>query len=317
MLSRRAIVGLGLAAGAGGFAVHNAYIADLEKARARIELGSKLMSSRFGPLEYAIAGTGTPVLMIHGTGGGFDQGLAFAKRLSASGFQVIAPSRFGYLRSKFPEEPSSENQADAFVDLLDELRVDQVAVLGGSAGALSALQFAIRHPKRCAVLVPIVPATYAPDRSGQPPPPALTLAIIEHALKSDFLFWLGLVTAPSAMVSALLATDPDLVARASTAEQARVHKILWNIFPVSARSLGLINDAKLTFNPARMALNEIMAPTLTISLDDDRFGTIAAAKYISEQVPGARLISYPSGGHVWVGHDAELFAQVDKFIRSH
>ena len=35
-------------------------------------------------MEYAIAGTGPPVLMIHGTGGGFDQGLAFAEPLVAA-----------------------------------------------------------------------------------------------------------------------------------------------------------------------------------------------------------------------------------------
>jgi dienelactone hydrolase len=40
--------------------------------------------------------------MIHGTGGGFDQGLLFARRLVDAGYRVIAPSRFGYLRSDFP-----------------------------------------------------------------------------------------------------------------------------------------------------------------------------------------------------------------------
>jgi 2-hydroxy-6-oxonona-2,4-dienedioate hydrolase len=317
MVSRRTLIALGLAASAGSVAVRTAYRADLDKARQRIAAGSMLMQSRFGALEYAAAGTGPPVLMVHGTGGGFDQGLAFAARLSANGFRVIAPSRFGYLRSQFPDDASSENQADAFADLLDELRIEQIPVIGGSAGALSAIQFAIRHPKRCAALVPIVPAAYAPDRSGQPPLSPLSLAIIEHALKSDFLFWLGLKIAPDAMTSALLATDPILVEHASAPERVRVHEILWNILPVSARSRGLLNDAKLTLDPAPMALNQIAIPALTISLDDDRFGTMAAAKHIAEHVAGARLVRYPSGGHVWVGHDAELFTEVASFLRAH
>jgi hypothetical protein len=33
-------------------------------------------------------------------------------------------------------------------------------------------------------------------------------------------------------------------------------------------------------------------------------------------VPEARLISYPTGGHVWVGHDAEMFADIDAFLRA-
>jgi len=92
--------------------------------------------------------------MIHGTGGGFDQGLHFAQRLAVAGWQVIAPSRFGYLGKPFPADTSSEAQADAFADLLDAMRIERLPVLGGSASALSALQFALRHPRRCSALVP-------------------------------------------------------------------------------------------------------------------------------------------------------------------
>ena len=157
--------------------------------------------------------------MIHGTGGGFDQGVAFSRRLIEAGCRIIAPSRFGYLRSAYPSEPSSENQADAFVDLLDELSIDRVAVVGGSAGALSALQFAIRHPQRCAALVPVVPAAYAPDHTPQPPS-LLARAIMEYALKSDFLFWSGLQR-PTCNDGDIARDDPDLVAQASADERER------------------------------------------------------------------------------------------------
>ena len=35
----------------------------------------------FGKMEYAVAGNGPPVIMIHGTGGGSDQGLSMAQQL--------------------------------------------------------------------------------------------------------------------------------------------------------------------------------------------------------------------------------------------
>jgi hypothetical protein len=44
--------------------------------------------------------------MIHGTGGGFHQGLRFADALVARGLRVIAPSHFGDLRRDFPADPS-------------------------------------------------------------------------------------------------------------------------------------------------------------------------------------------------------------------
>ena len=84
--------------------------------------------------------------MIHGTGGGFDQGMLAGQDFVERGLRVIAPSRFGYLRTPFPTDASAEAQADQFVCLLDELGIARTAVAGVSAGANSAMQFAIRHP---------------------------------------------------------------------------------------------------------------------------------------------------------------------------
>jgi pimeloyl-ACP methyl ester carboxylesterase len=316
-ITRRGALWLGGTAtvlAAGSVAVGRAFSADLARARERLAGRSQIARSRFGPIEYAVAGKGPPVLMVHGTGGGFDQGLSFTERLVARGYRIIAPSRFGYLRSAMPDDPSSDNQADALVDLLDALGIDKVPVLGGSAGALSAIAFAIRHPDRCSALGALVPATFVPNRAPVRPS-AIGAAIMEYGLKSDFLFWSGLKLAPSSLTAALLATDPTVVEQANSAERARVRRILWEIFPVSARAQGLLNDAKLAGEPAPQALEKIQAPTLAISLEDDRFGTFEAAKHIATTVPGARLVSWPVGGHVWVGHDEAMFAAVDTFLR--
>jgi pimeloyl-ACP methyl ester carboxylesterase len=252
--------------------------------------------------------------MIHGTGGGFDQGLNFAGQLVRSGYRVIAPSRFGYLRSAMPDDPSSQNQANAFAILLDALAIDRVAIAGGSAGALSALQFAIRHPDRCAALIAIVPATYAPNRPPARPWSASQTFLATSLLRSDFLFWAAISAMPDRVIETLLATDPVLVHAASAAEQARVREILWSILPVSRRANGLLNDGRLAGNPVPMELSAIRAPTLAISLEDDLFLTADAARHIAQQVPGARLVIYPSGGHIWVGRNSELFGAIQDFL---
>jgi 2-hydroxy-6-oxonona-2,4-dienedioate hydrolase len=189
-----------------------------------------------------------------------------------------------------------------------------VPVIGGSAGALSAMQFAIRHPDRCAALVAMVPAAFAPDRPPPRPPNALAEAIIAYGLRADFLFWLGMTMREDAMIGALLATDPELVHRADPVEQARVRSILHGILPVSDRARGLLNDGKLAGSPEPMALGAIRAPTLALSLEDDRFETLAAARHIAATVPGAQLITFPTGGHVWVGRNREVFSAVDAFL---
>src|SRR5437773_10684523 len=108
---------------AGGAYAYVCFTSDVKAAEERLTGRSKVILTRQGQLEYAVAGSGPPFLMIHGTGGGFDQGLTFTEGLR--GFQVIAPSRFGYLRSHFPSDPSSEQQADAFTELLDRLKIDK------------------------------------------------------------------------------------------------------------------------------------------------------------------------------------------------
>jgi pimeloyl-ACP methyl ester carboxylesterase len=271
------------------------------------------METSFGQLEYATAGHGPPVLMIHGTGGGFDQGLIFTEGLLPYGHQVIAPSRFGYLRSDFPADPSSEHQADAFVELLDRLRIRQLAVAGGSAGALSAVQFALRHPDRTAALILIVPA--ANVRGTDPVKmSALQEFLVRRLATSDFLFWAGIRAARDQMIGTLLATDPTLVRQAVPDEQRRAERILEAILPVARRSKGMLNDARLAGNPARVDFSKLSVPTLVISVADDRFGTAATARDIAAAVPDSRLVLYPRGGHIWIGHDSELWREVARFL---
>src|SRR5690606_36560431 len=148
--------------------VYAAYRHDLREARARIAGGSRIAETPCGAIEYASAGEGPPVLFVHGAGGGYDQGLGFGENLARNGFRLIAMSRFGYLRTPLPADASAAAQADAHACLLDALGIDAAAVIGGSAGAPSAVQVALRHPQRVTALVLVVPALYVP-RPGTAP----------------------------------------------------------------------------------------------------------------------------------------------------
>jgi 2-hydroxy-6-oxonona-2,4-dienedioate hydrolase len=314
-MSRRGAVGAmaGAALFGGAAIIGTSFSKSVAASRRRLEGRSETVSTRFGQMEYASVGDGAPLLMIHGTGGGFDQGVSFARRLIAEGYRVIAPSRFGYLRSDFPADPSSEHQADAYADLLDRLGIDRLPVAGGSAGALSAAQFALRYPERCSALTLLVPAA---NVRGQDPVEMsrLTRVLVERLLASDLLFWAALNTIPDQLIATLLATDPALVAAASPDERARAYRILEEILPVSERARGLMNDARLAGHPARMDFSRIAVPTLVISVEDDRFGTAATARDIASAVPRSRIVIYPGGGHIWVGHDEAVAAEMVRFL---
>lgn len=229
---------------------------------------------------------------------------------------MIVLSRFGYLQSAFPNDPSSARQADALVELLDWLKIDRIPVAGGSAGALSAVQFALRHPEPTSALILVVPAANVrgrdPIKMGR-----TTEWLVRRLTTSDFLFWSATKAARDHMIGTLLATDPKLVEQAAEPERERVSRILEEILPVSWRWRGMLNDTKLAGDPARVDFTRVSAPTLVIAVEDDRFGTAETARDIAAAVPNAKLVIYRQGGHIWVDHDAELWREVAAFADAH
>ena len=289
---------------------------DMQRARAHAAQGSVLLQTRCGPIEYQEAGTGVPLLAVHGSGGGHDQGMAFAGKLAERGVRVIAMSRFGYLRTPMPADASAAAQADAHVCLLDALGIRQAAVMGGSAGAPSALQMALRHPDRVSALVLLVPLAYKPPTQADsaPPLPPWVENTMMRLIGSDFLFWAALHIARDQVVKVVLATPPELLAAASPQEQARVHAMLDNILPVSGRAEGLAHDTAVGKHLAPAPLESIRVPTLIISARDDRYGTYASAQYTARGIAGARFIGFDEGGHTWVGHNDEVMAEIVKLL---
>ena len=285
---------------------------DIEAAHARVSHGSVLIETACGPIEYQEAGTGIPLLSVHGSGGGFDQGMAFAAPLATQGIRVIAMSRFGYLRTPMPTNASAEAQADAHVCLLDALGIGQAAVMGGSAGAPSALQMAIRHPDRVSALILLVPLAYKPPKSmGSAPPLSPWVEnLMMQVIGSDFLFWTASHIARNQVIKVVLATPPELLDSASPAEQARVNAMLNTILPVSARAAGLRSDSAVGKNLKAAALDKVRAPTLIISARDDGYGTYASAEYTASQITGAKFIGFDTGGHTWVGHNDEVMIAI-------
>ena len=289
---------------------------DLAQTARRAELGSTLVDTRCGPIEVQQAGNGIPLLMIHGSGGGHDQGMDWARPLTQHGVRVIAMSRFGYLRTPRPADASPEAQADAHVCLLDALGIAKAAVMGVSAGGASALQAAIRHPDRVSALVLVVPIAWKPGSVAESAPPVSDEKDerLLRLLGSDFLYWSGVQLARDQVFRHVLATPPELIHAASAQEQARVNAMAERVLPVSLRALGLRDDTRLGKGLRPAALETIRVPTLAISARDDRFGTYAGAEYTASRIPGARFIGYDSGGHLLVGRDAQVQAEVLKLL---
>lgn len=289
---------------------------DMALATSRAAQGGVLLPTRCGPIEYQEAGSGVPLLVAHGSGGGHDQGMAFAGTLARHGVRVIAMSRFGYLGTPMPADASAATQADAHVCLLDALGIGRAAVMGGSAGGPSALQMAIRHPDRVSALILLVPLAYKPaaQADSAPPMPAWVEALMMRMIGSDFLFWVALHVARDQVIKVVLATPPELLTTASPKERARVNAMLDNILPVSTRVQGLRSDSSVGEHLAPSPLESVHVPTLIVSSRDDGYGTYASAQYTASRIAGAKFVGFDRGGHVWVGHDDEVMAEILKLL---
>ncbi len=289
-----------------------AYQREIAEARDVAARGGQMIDTAAGPIEYAEHGSGYPLLSIHGAGGGYDQGLANVAQLIGEGYRVIAPSRFGYLGTPIPPDASASAQADAHAALLETLNVDKAIIVGVSAGAVSAIEFAIRHPEKTSALILIVPGTYSPDspvtiegsRANQ-----FVFWLVNNG--ADFVWWATEKVAPSVLIR-FIGVPPEVVAAAPPAERDGVMAIVASIQPLSLRFPGLNIDSAPDLHP--LPLEQINAPTLVMSARDDLFNTLPAAEFAAREIPNAKLIVYDSGGHLLVGHGAESRAAVREFL---
>ncbi len=297
---------------------YRAFRRELDRAERRVSTKSRILNTSHGPIEFSSVGNGFPLLIIHGAGGGFDQlrGLESDAHLSELGFRLIFVSRFGYLRTPLPTDASTRAQADVYAALLDTLGITQVGVIAVSAGAPSGLQFCASYPEKCAAVVLLVPAAFVPGQSATAPnaPPRAEL-FLNTLLKSDFAFWLAAKVARRSMIESILATPIEVAERASAAERERLDHVLMDILPVSRRRAGLLNDAAVVKQLEPADLSRIKVPTLLVSAEDDLYGTFRSARHLAKEIPGARLVLYPDGGHLWVGHEVEFERELQAFLR--
>jgi 2-hydroxy-6-oxonona-2,4-dienedioate hydrolase len=289
------------------------YRSDLKDRRQELELTSKIAKTKRGIIEYAREGTGASALVIHGAGGGFDQGLFLAHEMLGDGYDVIAPSRFGYLRTPTPADTSHAAQADAHAALLDTLKVSNVIVMGVSAGATSAIELTVRHPSRVRALILVVPRTFDPENQvGVKETPQNKAIINIFKGSADFAYWLSSRVARKPLVR-FFGVEPELEARAPQEERDKISGLIHDMLPVSARVQGIQNDTAANLTESK--LGDIKVPTLVISAEDDLYHTLPGARYTAQHIPDAQLKVFETGGHLLVSRGVDTRNAIADFIR--
>ena len=252
-------------------------------------------------MEYALHGAerGAAVILSHGTGGGYDQGLMLARLLDD--FQGIAVSRAGYLRTPIETGRSPADLADAYTALLDYLKIEKAAILGQSAGGMFAAQFALRYPDRCWALVLADAITKAPPKSST------KVVQMANALP-DGVAWL----------MTRFAVHVGLPLMIRSAETRSLMRVFFENNPVSERSVGVQNDLARVHAMDDFTWEEIHIPTLLIHGDKDHLIPLDYTQEVSQRTANAELIVVPGGGHeCLISRQKEVTPALNKFLAKH
>jgi pimeloyl-ACP methyl ester carboxylesterase len=234
--------------------------------------------------------------VIHGSGGGYDQGELLVRALLGEQFHWIAPSRFGYLHSSFHDGATFDDQAHAYAYLLDQLGVKQAAVVALSHGAPSALLFAVLHPERVSSLTLISAGVASSTGQNQTRASEKGDALVT-IFKYDLLYW-GITKLFKRRLMKLMGANRAVIAGLTPEQRELVGQIIDYMNPVSLRSAGVAFDNKAVLPNER--ISAIRVPTLIFHAKDDTLQLFQNAEFAASNIPGARLVCFERGGHLLI-----------------
>ncbi|QIK47718.1 alpha/beta hydrolase [Gordonia hongkongensis] len=276
--------------------------------------GPHLVDTPLGPVESVDVGSGPPVLFLHGSPGGYDQGVLMTRFLAGS-HRVIAISRPGYLGTPLTHETSAPAaQAELAVAVLDALEIERCALMCWSGGGPAAYSLAAAVPDRVASMVAVaaVSTRFDPRSSLRG---RLELSE-ERLLFSRFSQWLTTTLAakaPSTAISTLLSGEGDL-SRAQIRELTAgivadddQRALATDLFATvsGVRKAGFDNDFD-QFRELDPPLADITAPVLAIHARTDADVPFDQSVHAVDTLVDARLEAIDEGTHLsmWLGSDA-------------
>jgi 2-hydroxy-6-oxonona-2,4-dienedioate hydrolase len=286
---------------------------DVEARLATLRAEQQIAQTRHGPIAYASWGEGEPVLVIHGAGGGHDQGRLFAEEFGGANHRWVSISRFGYLGTPMSADASTPAQADAIADLLDTLGIERASILAVSGGVPPALQLAARHPDRVSrmALISSAPFTpFTPPTEARPIPDWVYQALFGN----DAVYWL-LAKINRRGLEAAFDARPELREGLSAEEERFLEHLVDAFLPASARIDGVRNEGAAINPNTSYALESITTPALIIHARDDHLNQFAIAEALAARLPHAQFAPLPSGGHLLLGQHENVKTRVEAFLR--
>jgi poly(3-hydroxyalkanoate) depolymerase len=236
-------------------------------------------------------GTGQPLLLITGIGAHLEMWAPFARH--AAGLELIAFDPPGAGLSQRPRLPLRMGGLAAVVgELLDQLGLERVDVLGYSWGGGLAQELARRAPDRIRRLV--LCAT-SPGLGGRPPRP---LAALMLATPARYYHPRLLALTVPYIAGGRTARERGVLAAHAAERLQRPPDVLGYAFQLYAAS---------GWSSLRW-LHRLPQPTLVVAGQDDPSVPVGNGRLLAERIPNARLHVVKGGGHLFLLDEPENVA---------
>lgn len=240
-------------------------------------------------LRYRDAGSGDPVILIHGYGVTLESMAGIAKALPE--YRLVAFDVRGFGRSsKFAEAARfGQHMVDDVVRLMDHLRIQRPHLIGGSMGALIAANVAARYPDRVTTAALLAGPFYPDEATFERETTRWTTDLEGGKGLSNFMLWLFPAWKPemAAMANAGAMTTNDLASLIAV-----------------MRSLPKLAIAGLPKNGDKTLL--------VVGTGDPLFPLSPA---FVKQSPGARIVEVAGADHVNVMTNAQTVTAIRELLQ--
>jgi pimeloyl-ACP methyl ester carboxylesterase/class 3 adenylate cyclase len=224
----------------------------------------------------------------------------FLERLASFSRLILFDMRGVGLSDRGPEPPVLELQRDDVAAVMDAAASDAAMVVGGARAATMAMLFAATHPERTKALIlyaPVAKTVSTPDF------PFGKSTEEQQVFFERFVREVGTGTNLELQAPSVAADEPFV------RWWARFERLVAS--PSAYEELGRI----FTDVDVREVLPAIHVPTLVIHRADDAIVPTRQARYVADQIEGARFIELPGVDHVpFVGDAEAVLDEIEEFV---
>jgi pimeloyl-ACP methyl ester carboxylesterase len=266
---------------------------------------AETIATALGAVQAEARGSGTAVLVLHGSPGGIDAARMMARFLPPEEFRTIVLSRPGYLGTPLSAAGTSiDHEADLLAAVLDALGVDRAGVLAWSGGGPSAYRLAVRHPGRVSSLVQVS----ALSSRWAAPAPSPSARFLYGTDAGQWLIRFLARRAPGQVVGGALADEGSLRGgelKAATAavmadrtQRDAVLAVSTTVGWTTPRKAGWDNDVANYGAIDTLELNRVRCPVLLIQGDADTDVVPEFSYTAHNALPDSTLVIMERGTHL-------------------